>query len=401
MSDYSSEGPSPSTDTLHAGPSSDESPWTLEGVSFIDKLGLQYSLTPEQLFDLKALHHLGSSLPGNLTSADLMTRVFVLACHFGSERRLHLALQSTQASSHESEGVNSLRGLFNELSIRLDDSFHLTKEQKMSIRRTCQDQIIYLKPLKAAYKDLHVAKKIRTNPGEYRMDNIFGRGPARKAQFVTDTKRISSNVRNVYRQDLRDSVIGSKQISLKKFIADCVTKYLRAPMSNNAEQLYVIQAVLLHRFAFENKSLLGEDDSSDSEDLIMDSTDAPSKKRKRSSPGKGKGRIPNGTDFWSQVDTWFEKLKEKYASEDFSSSAWKGFIEESHQLDQQRYDAFAADGSGSSTMTFTTAAVPNTPPVASTSTLPPQPPAFSRPPTSFALFDGLIQSQTRFSGLSA
>jgi hypothetical protein len=59
-----------------------------------------------------------------------MTRVFALACHFGSERRIHIALQNTQ-NSQDSEGVTSLRGLFNELSIRLDDSFHLTKEQKV------------------------------------------------------------------------------------------------------------------------------------------------------------------------------------------------------------------------------------------------------------------------------
>jgi len=118
---------------------------------------------------------LGASLPGDLTSTDLMTRVFALACHFGSECRIHIALQNTQ-NSQDSEGVSSLRGLFNELSIRLDDSFHLTKEQKvwlhfyfsaclttsfqMSIRRTCQDQIIYLKPLKAAYKDLHIAIQV-------------------------------------------------------------------------------------------------------------------------------------------------------------------------------------------------------------------------------------------------
>jgi len=46
----------------------------------------------------------------------------------------------------------------------------------------------------------------------------------------------------------RDSVIGPKQTSLKKFIADCIAKYLRAPMTSNVEQFYVIQAVLLVRF---------------------------------------------------------------------------------------------------------------------------------------------------------
>jgi hypothetical protein len=143
----------------------------------------------------------------------------------------------------------------------------------------------------------------------------------------------------------------------------------------------------------------------------MDSTEPPSKKRKRTSPGRGKGRIANGTDFWSQVDAWFEDLKEKYGSDDFTSPGWKrcvepflytfnyscslSFIEESHQLDQQHYDVFSADGSGSSTMAFTASnpVIPNTQPVVSMSALPPLTPSFSRSAPSFALFDGLIQSQ--------
>ena len=46
------------------GTSSNEGAWGLEGISFIDKLGLQYSLTLEQVFDLKALHHV--RLPDSL-----------------------------------------------------------------------------------------------------------------------------------------------------------------------------------------------------------------------------------------------------------------------------------------------------------------------------------------------
>jgi hypothetical protein len=64
MSDYTPECQSPSTDTSPVGTSSNDGAWGLEGVSFIDKLGLQYSLTPEQVFDLKALHHV--RLPDSL-----------------------------------------------------------------------------------------------------------------------------------------------------------------------------------------------------------------------------------------------------------------------------------------------------------------------------------------------
>ena len=59
-----------------------------------------------------------------------MTRIYSLACHYGSEQRLLHAVQN--ATSEGSPGsVGDLRALFQELSIRLKDTFHLTREQKV------------------------------------------------------------------------------------------------------------------------------------------------------------------------------------------------------------------------------------------------------------------------------
>ena len=70
---------------------------------------------------------LAVSLPGSLNQADIMTRIYSLACQYGSEQRLFYAVQTSEGSG----GVGDLRTLFQELSIRLKDTFHLTKEQKV------------------------------------------------------------------------------------------------------------------------------------------------------------------------------------------------------------------------------------------------------------------------------
>ena len=51
-----------------------------------------------------------------------------MACQYGSEQRLLYAVQTSEGSP---SGVGDLRALFQELSIRLKDTFHLTKEQKV------------------------------------------------------------------------------------------------------------------------------------------------------------------------------------------------------------------------------------------------------------------------------
>jgi len=78
--------------------------------------------------DLILLAQLAVSLPGGLNQADIMTRIYLLACQYGSEQRLLYAVQTSEGSQ---SGVGDLRALFQELSILLKDTFHLTKEQKV------------------------------------------------------------------------------------------------------------------------------------------------------------------------------------------------------------------------------------------------------------------------------
>jgi hypothetical protein len=98
-----------------------------------------------------------------------MARIYSLACQYGSEQRVLHAMQSSESSQGN---VGDMRALFQELSIRLKDTFHLTKEQKVclstyclllltchvlyqqiSVRRLCQE-LIY-KHSRTVFKSLH------------------------------------------------------------------------------------------------------------------------------------------------------------------------------------------------------------------------------------------------------
>ena len=59
-----------------------------------------------------------------------MTRIYILACQYGSEQHLLYAVQASEGSQ---SSVGDLCVLFQELSIHLKDTFHLTKEQNVKL----------------------------------------------------------------------------------------------------------------------------------------------------------------------------------------------------------------------------------------------------------------------------
>ena len=77
------------------------------------------------------------------------------------------------------------------------------------------------------------------------------------------------------------------------------------------------------RFAWENKTILGVDEDELSENEDAAELEAPAKKRKRT---LAKGRIAQGDDFWSRVDSWFKEKIELWGS-DFSGVNWKMYVD--------------------------------------------------------------------------
>ena len=79
---------------------------------------------------------------------------------------------------------------------------------------------------------------------------------------------------------------------------------------------------LQQRFALENLDLLGVAEAEDQESLDVGIPLLTGQKRKRNNWGTKGGRIPNGEDFWSQVDVWFSEEMAK-RDNDLTSSLWK------------------------------------------------------------------------------
>lgn len=75
---------------------------------------------------------LGSSLPGSLSPADFMSRVFALACQYAMIQHILFALCNPSNTPGASASVN-LKGVVDELTLHLDKSFQLTKDQKVSL----------------------------------------------------------------------------------------------------------------------------------------------------------------------------------------------------------------------------------------------------------------------------
>ncbi|KAF8869342.1 hypothetical protein CPB84DRAFT_1755241 [Gymnopilus junonius] len=128
------------------------------------------------------------------------------------------------------------------------------------------------------------------------------------------------------------------------------------------------------RFSYENKDLLvaeePEDDVSLPEVGVSPSDDSDvhesqqartqaGSKHGRGQPGKLKtkkakttkttkaGRVPDGEDFWSRVDKWFEEEIEKRGkSTNFAGPAWKGYVDETIHQDNEHFNCPASARQG-------------------------------------------------------
>lgn len=79
-----------------------------------------------------------------LSIPDMFTRLYLLA----------VTLDLFQRRNEDDESVGNIQGLFNDMKIRLDDSFTTTKEQEANIRAVAHD-VIYA-PGCTSVSDIHL-----------------------------------------------------------------------------------------------------------------------------------------------------------------------------------------------------------------------------------------------------
>ncbi|KAF4609712.1 hypothetical protein D9613_011991 [Agrocybe pediades] len=302
----------------------------------IENFVTTFRLSSNQAKELYGLYEVATSLPGDLSMADIMSRVYSLACLLASENRVLRAISAGSSAADQGEiSGGELKRIVLDIKTMLDDCWKVTNQQKTIVRRVAKEQIY--KATRTSFKSMFadVNRILRGKPELYRMNNIYGHAQREKLLSSVIKTQVSA-VRNTFRSDIRDSVVGKKACSLDEFTVACSTKYLAdAVMTPAQNQGYTVHNVLLRRFAWENTELFKlPEESTDNVESGDEEHEPSSHKRKKI--GRGGGRIAVGEDFWSKVDTWFEKGVELRGA-DLTSSEWQRFINESLEADNARY----------------------------------------------------------------
>ena len=115
-------------------------------------VGHEYNLTDVQMSNIRALYHvcitwtlfetvslikydvpqLITSVGGGLTVCDGSVRILTQALQYQSENRLLLAISALNGNSTSPDvSQGEIRGVFEDLQIRLEENFTLTKEQQV------------------------------------------------------------------------------------------------------------------------------------------------------------------------------------------------------------------------------------------------------------------------------
>ncbi|KAJ7246702.1 hypothetical protein C8J57DRAFT_1523407 [Mycena rebaudengoi] len=321
--------PSLSPDSRLTPPSNpvspDARPMPLIPPLFIDSLAKEFGLAERELKRLRGLVQVVSCAGGSISQAELVGQLYTTAIvmsEAAERRRL----------AEEAGGVPDLKGLFNDLKIRLDDTFTLTRVQKVNVRCVCQDTIY--EATRTVFSTMHidVLASLERQKVVLQLDNIFG-VPVRVKMLNAFVKTTSSSVRNAWRQDIRDSIEPTSYTPLETFVFQSATKYKNGGPGEQLSDLFTIHAALLRRFAYDNPMLLGKEEAEDENENENDEDLAVPSKKKRKRAG---GRIPKGKDFWSQVDAYFNKEVES-RGRNFTEPRWKEYVKQIIADDKQEF----------------------------------------------------------------
>ncbi|KAJ7290656.1 hypothetical protein C8J57DRAFT_1213294 [Mycena rebaudengoi] len=248
---------------------------------FIDSLAKEFGLAERELKRLRGLVQVVSCAGGSISQAELVGQLYTTAIVM-SEAAERCRL------TEEAGGVPDLKGLFNDFKIRLDDTFTLTQVQKDTIYEATR----------TVFSTLHidVLASLERQKVVLQLDNVFG-VPARSKMLNAFVKTMSSSVRNA-------CIEPTSYTPLETFVFQSATKYKNGGPGEQLSDLFTIHATLLRRFAYDNPTLLSNEETEDENENENDEDLAAPSKKKRKRAG---GRIPKGKDFWSQVDAYFNK----------------------------------------------------------------------------------------------
>ncbi|KAJ3833980.1 hypothetical protein F5878DRAFT_545606 [Lentinula raphanica] len=180
---------------------------------------------------------IGSGTPP-LTRTDLATKLYMLASSYAFEEEF------IRRDNSRIQGNGDLQEVFEDLKIRLEDKFDVTAEQRVTIRCTAQDMIFQKDRTSFCQLFVEVMAVLRRDKAALKMTNIFDL-PGREKRLQSVVKKVTSSVRNAYRQDIRDSITGTEVKSLKAFTFDAAVKYKRGGPGEKADPVLAIHNAIL------------------------------------------------------------------------------------------------------------------------------------------------------------
>ncbi|KAJ3742654.1 hypothetical protein DFH05DRAFT_1401484 [Lentinula detonsa] len=150
----------------------------------------------------------------------MATRVYMLASGYAFEEEV------LRRDDARLQGNGDFQAVFEDLKIRLEDKFDVTVEQRTTVQCISQDMIFQKDRTSFCQLFVEVMSALRRDKVALKMTNVFDL-PGREKRLQSVVKKITSSVRNTFRQDIRDSITGAETKSLKDFTFDAASKYKR------------------------------------------------------------------------------------------------------------------------------------------------------------------------------
>ncbi|KAJ3925568.1 MAG: hypothetical protein NXY57DRAFT_1068417 [Lentinula lateritia] len=307
-------------------------------VQAVDNLAKDFRCTEGQRSVLHSLVRFGSVGEG-LSKADLSTRLLTLAVIFDLEN---------QRPKEDENNLQSMRAMWKDLKIRLEQTFLLTAAQTVllekSIRLIAQEKIY--DPLRTCYLGLN--RDVFANSEEMRFSNVFGNA-AYEDTLEKAIKKVCSSVRNAFRQHLRDSVEKGTNVAI--FTHNMNKIYIRMAGPNYNKRLLLLRNVVLRCFIFDNPNVLWAEEDPNHDDSGPEPSNTGSgslpeihvvQEESVSTPLRSKkcktaavGRVRKGQDFWSLVDAWFVSKRE--LGKKLTDPGWKQLLEDYVEFDENGF----------------------------------------------------------------
>ncbi|KZP06466.1 hypothetical protein FIBSPDRAFT_764385 [Athelia psychrophila] len=180
---------------------------------------------------------------GTLSKSDQTSRLYILAA-------IYCDISEKKRAARDQDFVG-MREMMADLKIRLEATFTLTKEQRTNLRKTANDIVYQANRTCFSGMNVDVMKFLEENSTNLGFANVFGNA-AREQELVLQVRRVSSSVRNSFRQEIFDSIQTNKKCSLQSFTYRSAVKFRRGQFEQSMGFGYTIHNVILVRVMLYN-----------------------------------------------------------------------------------------------------------------------------------------------------